>query len=295
MNKLYRVFHSTCRLTAQFIGAILTCKYNTSRIHMIIYSWNMLYRNQELPRAFEFIKHIDFDVFCFQEVPEEFLSQLKTLPYAIAFGLDTEKVAGESIIKMYNVILSRHLIIEQGEIAFTDHWLLLPLRTKFFIFIMKFLHFSKTLKRAGLFADVIVEGQPLRVFSLHLALAHPVQRFEEFKHAMTRRDSTRQQIICGDFNILESPHITILNWLLGGRMTDALLYTRERHYLERHFVEQQLLNPLRSFVTHPFSNSQLDHILVSNSFLVTHASVLRDRLGSDHSVVRVDVSYIVAS
>ena len=38
---------------------------------MKIYSWNMLFRNTDLDRAFSFIKSLDFDVFCLQEVPEK--------------------------------------------------------------------------------------------------------------------------------------------------------------------------------------------------------------------------------
>lgn len=256
---------------------------------MIIYSWNILYRNKELDRAFNFVQNTNFDFFCLQEVPEEFLQRLQTLPYFIVSGIDTEKVFKSTTIKMYNVILSKHPLGEYGEISFTNHWVLLPFRTRFFIWLMKPFHFSKTINRGGLYADTVVEGISLRIFSLHLALAHPVQRFEEFKHAMLKYDTMRKQIICGDFNILESPHITILNWLLGGRTTDAIFYKRERKAIEKHFTSHELINPLRNFITHPFSQSQLDHILLHNSFSVTNISVLKDRIGSDHSIVKVEV------
>lgn len=256
---------------------------------MIIYSWNILYRNKELARAFEFIQNIVFDFFCLQEVPEEFLQQLQTLSFFIVSGIDTEKVFKSTTIKMYNVILSKHPLGEYGEISFIDHWILSPFRTRFFIWLMKPFHFSKTINRGGLYADTVVGEIPVRIFSLHLALAHPKQRFEEFKLAMLKLDMTRKQIVCGDFNILESPHITILNWLLGGRATDALLYKRERLAIEKHFTSHELINPLRNFITHKFSRSQLDHILIHQSFSVTNAFVLKDRIGSDHSIVNVRV------
>jgi endonuclease/exonuclease/phosphatase family metal-dependent hydrolase len=59
-----------------------------------------------------------------------------------------------------------------------------------------------------------------------------------------------------------------------------LLYQRERTRLQKHFVEHRLTNPLYGGITHPFSQSQLDHILVSYSFSIKKADVLPDRIGS---------------
>jgi endonuclease/exonuclease/phosphatase family metal-dependent hydrolase len=107
---------------------------------------------------------------------------------------------------------------------------------------------------------------------------------------MLARDASVPTIVCGDFNILEKPHITLLNWILGGRATDALFYTRERTTIEERFVEHDLHNALRGAVTHPLSRSQLDHILASNTFSIKDASVLPDRVGSDHHPIRVEVA-----
>ncbi|MHB8914013.1 MAG: endonuclease/exonuclease/phosphatase family protein [Minisyncoccota bacterium] len=256
---------------------------------MKIYSWNMLYRNQELDRAFEFISKSDFDIFCLQEVPEGFLKRLQTLPYAIAYRSDMEKLFRSEIVPMFNVILSRHTMTNQGEIPFDEYWPLLPLHTRFFVRLMPQQLFSQIRNRGGLYADITIAGQSLRVFCLHLILARPAWRLQEFERAMAERDPSRPTIVCGDFNILEKPHITPLNWILGGRMTDALLYTRERTHIEKRFVEHELLNTLRGSITHPLSRSQLDHILVSHSFSVKNATVLPDRVGSDHHPIRAEV------
>ena len=257
---------------------------------MKIYSWNMLFRNRELDRAFEFVSKADFDIFCLQEVPEAFLERLKTLLFSIASRTDVEKLYGSDIVPMFNVILSRHPISAQGGIPFPEYWHLLPLRTRLFVKFMPQEFFSKIRNRGGLYADITTNGTSVRVFNLHLILAQPAWRLKEFELAMAERDPSRPTIVCGDFNTIQAPHITPLNWLLGGPVTDALLYNRERTNIEKRFVEHTLTNALAGGITHPLSQSQLDHILVSHSFIIKNARVLPDRIGSDHHPILVEVA-----
>ena len=256
---------------------------------MKIYSWNMLYRNQELDRAFDFISKSDFDIFCLQEVPEEMLARLKALPFHIASRIDTEKLSPAGSTPMYVVILSRYPIEKQGEIAFDDYRSLLPLRTRFFIRCMPNKFFTKICNRGCVYADITVEGILFRIFCLHLVLAQPAWRLAEFERAMTNRDETRQTIVCGDFNILEAPHITPLNWILGGTLSDMFLYKRERTTIEKQFATYGLTNVLRGKVTHSISHSQLDHILVPRASTIQKAAVLSDCVGSDHHPICVEI------
>lgn len=250
----------------------------------------MLFTNRELDRAFDFIAQSDFDIFCLQEVPGEFLARLKTLPYFIAFRTDVEQIRANGNESLFIVILSKHPIIARGEIIFPDYaWSLLPLRTRISVLLMRPFGFFKIRNRGGLYVDLERNGQSLRVFTFHLILAHPSWRLKEFEMSMVKRDATRPTIVCGDFNILEKPHITPLNWILGGRVSDALLYGRERTHIEKRFVEHELLNPLRGKMTHPLSRSQLDHILVSHSFSIKNAEVISDRAGSDHHPIYIEV------
>lgn len=257
---------------------------------MKIYSWNILFRNKEQDRAFEFVSKSDFDIFCLQEVPEAFLTRLKTLPYFIAFHTDVEKLFKSDIVPMFNVILSRYPISHQGEIPFPEYWHLLPLRTRFFVHLMPQQLFSKIRNRGGLYADITAPAASVRVFNLHLVLAQPAWRLKEFELAMTKRDPARPTIVCGDFNTIQSPRVSLLNWILGGRVSDAALYNRERTHIEQRFVEHELVNAHEGGVTHPLSQSQLDHILVSRSFAIKNAEVLPDRIGSDHHPIRVEIA-----
>ena len=106
---------------------------------------------------------------------------------------------------------------------------------------------------------------------------------------MAERDPSVSTIVCGDFNTIESPFVSLLNWLLGGSVSDSFSYRRERTHIEKRFVEHELINPLAGGITHPLSQSQLDHILVSRSFSIKNAVILPDRIGSDHHPIRVEI------
>ena len=257
---------------------------------MKIYSWNMLYRNNKLDRAFEFIQTADFDIFCLQEVPEDFLTRLKTLPYALAYRSDMEKLFGSGTVSTFNVIFSRYPIASQGEIPFPDYWLLLPLRTRLFVRLLRPFGFSKIRNRGGIYVDVSVDGKSIRIINLHLILAQPAWRLKEFELAMTERDPSRSTIVCGDFNTIEAPHISVLNWILGGKVSDAFFHRRERTNMNKQFMEHELINTLAGSITHQLSRSQLDHILVSHSFSIKNAEVLPDRIGSDHHPIFVEIT-----
>lgn len=256
---------------------------------MKIYSWNMLYRNQELANAFSFIAQLDFDIFCLQEVPDAFLKRLETLPFHIVSRIDVERLFGTGTVCNHVVILSKYPVVARGEIPFPEYWHLLPGRTRAFVRLMPSKFFTKIHNRGGLFADIAMPSMTVRVFNLHLILAQPAWRLKEFELAMAERDPAKPTIVCGDFNTLERPHITPLNWFLGGTVGDALFHIRERTRLEKHFVEHDLLNPLSGKATHATSRSQLDHILVSRTLTVKNASVVPNRFGSDHHPIRVEI------
>jgi endonuclease/exonuclease/phosphatase family metal-dependent hydrolase len=257
---------------------------------MKIYSWNMLFKNPDLDRAFEFVAGSDFDVFCLQEVPPPFLERLNALPYHLVYRIDVERLLPDGDMPNYVAILSRHPIEQGGEISFPEYWDLLPWRTRLFVRLMRPFGFSKIRNRGAIFANVRVGDRTVRVFNLHLILAHPAWRTKEFEAAMAEHDPQTPTIVCGDFNILESLHITPINWLLGGTVRDVLLYTRERTHIEKRFAEHELTNVLKGKMTHRLSRSQLDHILVSHTLSIKKAEVITDSYGSDHNPIFADVA-----
>ncbi len=249
----------------------------------------MLYENKELDRAFEFIKNSNFDVFCIQEVSEEFLARLKSLPYSISYINEIKLTSAIRSFPVHSVILSKYPITKQEEIAFTDF--LPPIRKKIIRYILSLLHTEKIIKRenrTSFFADIQTDFGPMRIFNLHLPLSYPMQRIKELKESMTNYNPENRTIICGDFNILETFYISVLNWLLGGRLSDWIFHNRERKYMEEYFKKLGFSNPLYRHVTHPLSQSQLDHILVPSPSVIKSVYVGTNRLGSDHCPIRIE-------
>ena len=249
----------------------------------------MLFRNKEQERALDFVERGNWDMFCLQEVPEDFLEKLKALPYPLAYAIDVERATPRKE-NVYLVILSRFPITAQASFAFPDYWHTLPARTKVFVRLMRPFHWTRISNRNGIYADLDLRGVRMRVFNLHLVLARPELRLAEFERAMHERDPETPTIVCGDLNTLERPHITLLNWLSSGTLLDWLLHRRERASMESLFARFDLVNPLRGHSTHPISRSQLDHILLSPHFSLVSTDVVPDRHGSDHHPISAEVN-----
>ncbi len=257
---------------------------------MIIYSWNMLYENKELTKALVFIERASFDIFCLQEVPEDFLLSLKSLPYHSAYVCEVELTTKLRAFPIYSVILSKYPILNREEITCAD--IPCQLRTNITRYILGFLSDERVIKmvnRKAFFVDVKVEGKPVRVHNLHLPLSHPSQRIKELQSVMEKNSLRERTILCGDFNILETFYISVLNWLLGGKLSDWFLYRNERKNIELYFKKVGFLNPFRNKITHPVSQSQLDHIVISQSCNVIRSTVIANRFGSDHRPIYMDV------
>ena len=258
---------------------------------MKIYSWNIFYRNPQLESAYQFIKNLDFDILCLQEVPEDFLERLKKLSCHIAFAPEVDRLFSHGIEQNFLVILSRHPVIRTEKFSLPmPH---IPRRTRLLVKAMRPLHWSSVRNRHGFYADIAPNGLSsiIRVFCLHLFLAHPEVRRNEFDIAMKHLDTKFPAIVCGDLNVLDSPFASSFNWLLGGRPSDAFAWRRERREIERQFAKHRLLNPLSGKATYLFPRCQLDHILVSRQLPVERAVVIPERVGSDHNPIQVTIGF----
>jgi endonuclease/exonuclease/phosphatase family metal-dependent hydrolase len=223
-------------------------------------------------------------------VPEKFLSRLKTLPYHLAFAPDSIMlVAPQKTMTHYAVILSRFPIASSGPLRFPKAPS--PLRARLLTKAMKPFGWRKNAGKGAVWADVDVPGMGrVRLFSLHLSLSSPTKRREELEMIAKDLPTDRPAILAGDFNVIEHALIKSLNWFLGSSIRESHPFHRERKHIEERFAHYKFKNPLRGKVTHGFSRSQLDHILVPEGFSAVDAGVVQQTYGSDHRPVFVSLS-----
>jgi endonuclease/exonuclease/phosphatase family metal-dependent hydrolase len=253
---------------------------------MKIYSWNVRYDNRKMQEVEKYIESLDADIIALQEVPEKLLEWLKTLPYFCVSSTDWVNRYG----KFYLVILSKFPILTEKSLELSQD--IYHNRDSRLSLI-----FKKIMKWGGSFSNRTILGAEIElpdgtkcvVFSVHLFLLSGSEvRYKEFELLEKELESEGLYIICGDFNILSSPHITLINVLLGGTI-DQLLWWKEKRFFNKIFSRLGLCNPLAGKITHPISLSQLDYIILSSSFSLKRSKVLLQPHGSDHFPIMVEV------
>ena len=260
---------------------------------MKIYSWNVLRSNRKLEELCVFIEDLDFDVLCLQEVTEEMLTKFKEMPFEIVYHIDrfahvVTLRKKEYIEVNYAVILSRHPILSHTKIQFPKLSRTFTSRT-FEYFMSRIGKWESVSNLGAVCADIKINGIVIRVFSVHLALWNPQTRSNEFAELMKSVSTDSPTIVAGDLNILEYGPIKILNWVLGGSLKEGMPWYSERDLMEIEFKKYRLSNPLLGKITHKFSASQLDHILVTSELNVKSAWVVPNSHGSDHQPIGIEV------
>lgn len=261
-------------------------EFDSPRPDMTVYSWNILCYNRKIPEVIAYIEQLEFDVLCLQEVTPELLAHLKTLPYHLAYHVDVIRLYKEAREEpLYAAIVSKRPFIRTGTLQFFDFPY--PLHTRLFIAFMSLFKWSFVTERGAVYADIESGDRQLRVFSVHLTLWGPHHRATEFEAVIGHVEPEQPTVICGDFNIIEYAPLKVLNWLLGAPLSHGLPWYPERDLFEERFAKAGFHNPLRGKITHRFSRSQLDHILLSRDLSAAAARVEPDSHGSDHQPVSV--------
>jgi endonuclease/exonuclease/phosphatase family metal-dependent hydrolase len=258
---------------------------------MRVFSFNIHFRNPNHDRIVDFIRSSDFDVFCLQEVPDALLERFKREFHHVASAPEMSREHRGVVTTQHVVTISKHPIIAVTPIPFGDATITY-LRAKFIIGILYMLGMwgRSSGERNILQVDLETPHSTVRVYNIHLLVEYPAQRLRGVRKALADRDKSIPTIVCGDFNTIEFPKISLLNWLYGGTVGDVIFYKRERRTIERMFSEYGLSNPLVGSVTHPLAHSQLDHILISKDLTAKSAHVIHDRIGSDHYPIFVETN-----
>jgi endonuclease/exonuclease/phosphatase family metal-dependent hydrolase len=258
---------------------------------MKIYSWNVYCYNREVPRVADYIRHLDFDVLCLQEVTPELLEKLRAMPFHLSYHIDVIRLFWRGRTEHnYVAILSKEAPVNTGNLQFFNFPF--PLHTRAFIAFMSLFRWSFVTERGALYIDVPFKGETLRVFSVHLTLWGATNRAKEFEAVTGHIEPGKPTAVCGDFNVIEYGPMKVLNWLLGAPLREGMPWYPERDLFEERFSKAGLANPLRGKVTHAFSRSQLDHILLSKDLVATTAVVHKETHGSDHQPVSVEIARV---
>lgn len=262
---------------------------------MKIYAWNMLYENKRLNEALRFLETLDFDIFCLQEVPGEFMPSLENLPFHIARAVEYNYTRKDGVPRQtLSVILSRYPI-EASEAIRVPNWFERPLvRERIAVGLLRFFRIWRWTKSQGdrnhLCAWIDIPGVGrTQVYSLHLTIHSPAARREELRAVQERCAPGVPTLICGDLNIFDRYRVAMPSWFFGATLADVLMPWRERREAEAFFTLLGLANPLRGTLTHQVTRCQLDHILVSEVFSVKNAGVVQNCYGSDHNPVFVEL------
>lgn len=256
---------------------------------MKIYSWNVYCYNRKVPKVTRYIRSLDFDVLCLQEVTPELLKELQEMPFHLTYHVDVIRLFRQGRSEEnYVAILSKTPFTNTGTLQFFNFPF--PLHTRAFIAFMSMFRWSFVTERGALYADLELEGESLRVFSVHLTLWGADNRAKEFEAVVGHIEPNRPTVVGGDFNVVEFGPMKILNWLLGGPLKEGMPWFPERNLFEERFKEAGLLNPLRGHITHQFSRSQLDHLLITKDLVARDIRVESETHGSDHRPIAITIT-----
>ena len=254
-----------------------------------IYSWNMDSYNDDPENAFNFIQNLDFDVLVLQEVPSEFLEKLNDLNYNLEASIDYKRFLSKRNITLYHVIITPHTILktESFEVSSEPN---LKLRTTLFVGFMNLFGWTKISGYSASYVDIVKTGKQFRIFSTHFSNKSPSERRNELGRITQKLAQDQDNIICGDFNIIDQSVVKPITYLLGGSLKEASPLYPEREIAEGIFEENGFINPLRENWTHTLFRSQLDHILIPKEQKILQKMVLDESYGSDHYPIFVEIS-----
>lgn len=260
-----------------------------------IITWNMLFKNKELDRAYEFLLKENADIICIQETPKKFLEMLKKTNYNIFYGINTTikpNMITKGKEKLYNVILSKHEIINSKEYLIINN-LKNKLRTNIFItFMIPFGWEHTNPKSNSIYTDIKVNNKIIRVSCTKLKLVSGVsERLKQFNIVLSNTSKKHRNIICGDFNIVENKLIKPFTWFIGSTFKEIFLQS-ERKIFQEKFRKFNLKNPFLGNTTIPAMKNQSDHILVPENMRVISKKVCIDSYGSDHYPLILEVEIV---
>lgn len=248
---------------------------------MKILTWNVYKNNKDINKAVAFLKKQQADVICLQEFPAEHIGLLRNLDghIAICDEVHIPRDRKKNGVRLYSVIFSRFAIKEQVIIPHKKTYDETA-KTK-----DRYHHFQAD----SFYIDIDTPQGMFRVFNTHFrCFTGPTHRLAQFKEVLTHTDSSRQNIICGDFNTFAKPLVNILVWKFFGYKMQEIIINENKNFAKL-ISEHNLKNCFYKQVTFWKFPIQLDYILVPLKVKVKSSRVFLRPHGSDHFPLMLEI------
>ncbi|NQZ85130.1 MAG: hypothetical protein HRU03_05420 [Nanoarchaeales archaeon] len=267
---------------------------------MKVISWNVKFDNSTAEQSInKLLENEQADVFCFQEINKDILKFLKNKhQFQLHYELETTKNLNQTNeLKTYVVILSKYVILNKGKVHIVEPNKKISKVTKY---LQKYLKKHSTMfenytSEYAIYIDIkrLSDHKQFRIFNTHLKrFTTPINRIHQFKKLIHIMDRTKQNIICGDFNIMDTFLSKFSGTIFNSSLKDNFKFN-ERNEFEDIFKIHKFQNPFSKQSTFNFKkiiNLQLDHILVPEHTKVKNQKVLEiKKYNSDHAPIYLEI------
>ena len=251
---------------------------------MKILSWNICSGNKnQYEKLGQLLKKYDPDIVCLQEVNLDCSSNiLEFSKYYSIQAIDYYSLKKKEKAEHRLVLLSKLPILNKNS------------ENKFSISdLTKISLWEKINKWQESFefqyAQVLYKGKNIKIFNVHFEVgAGPYIRIKQFLKTTEKFNNSGDNFICGDFNIYGKWYKNILiGWAMGFSFKE--MFIDERRRFQKLFKVHNLKNPFYRKITYPLFALQLDHILVPQSWEVKKIELIKNRHGSDHRPIMLEV------
>jgi endonuclease/exonuclease/phosphatase family metal-dependent hydrolase len=264
---------------------------------MKIVSWNIKHSHKTpIKKIKELFDEEPADIYCFQELNEKVLKFLKEqhqfqLHYDKEFSKIDSKTKEETC--SYLVILSKEVIQNTGNIHIAEpDKPISKISTKLQKYSSMFENYTA---ENAIYIDIkrLSDHKQFRIFNTHLKrFTTPKNRIHQFQKAISVMDHTKENIFCGDFNILDTFLGKLSGTFFNSTLKNNFKYDERKEFnniLEIH----KLVNPFKNKITFDYKylpGLQLDHIIVPEHTNISDLEILDiKKFESDHAPIMLEI------
>lgn len=252
---------------------------------MIIITWNVYGKNRRVAKLLDFAFSKNPDIICLQEIPFKALENLKNRQgYHIFYTEDIENVRENK--NTYICTLTKQKPEKTDTLEYFDR------ETHSLLNDVLYKKINKNLEKHRATLTYLTFGQrEVVITNARLSCAVGTNdRLEQFENMLKNLNLENTNIVCGDFNVVDSKFFNrATGWIRGLKKADYL--TNERQAFEKLCEKYKLKNIFLGAPTtiFPKIKLQFDHILVSPELPVTHKEISRKGFGSDHKMLLINL------